>query len=182
MWEKLSIMLLLNALKQRKGFGVIHFFPVYRSMSFHKYAFSCVLAVNFAEESLLPFYFLEWWIWNRDDPIFEMLLGPRRSSGGHSKSDIRDETWAQGGTNEVWRGQGPFTSMLSMPLRMLDIVKSATQDKQEQLMRYLCFMMHNHTLPSVQQIRNVCSLKTQSMGIFKHIGLYYHWILRMGYV
>lgn len=152
---------------------------MYWSIGFHKYPFSSVLAVSFAEVSLLPFYFVEWWIWNRDNPISEVLLGPRRSSDGHSKSNIRDEAWAQGGTSEVWRGQGPFISILSMLLRMLDIVKSVRQDKHEQFMRYLCFKMHNHTLPSVQQIRNVCSLKTLSMGIFKHTGLYCHWILRM---
>lgn len=37
-------------------------------------------------------------------------------SDGHGKCNTRDEAGAaQGGTNEVWRGQGPFTSVLNMP-------------------------------------------------------------------
>lgn len=42
--------------------------------------------------------------------------------------------------------------------------------------------MQNHTLPSVQQIRNFCSPKTLSMGISEHTALYCHRILRMGHV
>lgn len=65
-------------------------------------------------QRILPFYFLRWRIWN--GLTSAMQLNTRCSTDGHSKSDTRDEAGtAQGGTNEVWRGHGPFTSGAACP-------------------------------------------------------------------
>lgn len=96
-----------------------HFFYVldYR-LALETDALSSALAVSFAEKSLLVVYLLEWWIWNRENQISEVLLSPRCSGDRHTKSDRRDGVHAALMT-VAWRGQGPSTSTLRMPMRML---------------------------------------------------------------
>lgn len=111
-------MLLLNALKQREGFGLIQsdpFFP------------PCILKYRFPLKVNVIFLLSQQSVFQREVCCLftstngecetsAVQLHPRCSRDGHGKCDTRDEAGAaQGGTNEVWRGQGPFTSVLNMP-------------------------------------------------------------------
>lgn len=86
---------------------------------------------------------------------------------------------AQGGTNEVWRGQGPYLRA-QYAQRVPDIGWSVSQVKCEQFCRYLCFKCRIIFIPLSNRLEN--ALQTLSMGASRHTALYCHQILKMGRV
>lgn len=111
-----------------------------------------------------------------------MQLSPRCSSDGHSKSDTRDEAGtAQGGTNEVWRGQGLFTSVLSMTRGCWTSANQLAKLNVNNLVD-ICVLRCRIILIPLSNRLETSAPQTLSMAASRHTALYCHQILKVGHV